>query len=41
MKNDLCSLKQILSKYGQEHLLYFYDELEPNEEGLKFYDDAC
>ena len=34
MKNDLCSLKQILSKYGQEHLLYFYDELEPNEKDM-------
>ena len=31
MKNKLTKAKEILKKYKQEHLLYFYDDLSDKE----------
>lgn len=34
MKDDFCESKKILSKYGQEHLLSFYDELDEEHQSI-------
>lgn len=34
MKCDYSKAKNILSKYGQEHLLAFYDELDEDEKSI-------
>ena len=34
MKNKLTKAKEILKKYKQEHLLYFYDDLSDKEKEI-------
>lgn len=34
MDDNLSTAKEILKKYNQEHLLYFYDELSENEKNI-------
>ncbi|MCL2383471.1 MAG: hypothetical protein FWC79_04910 [Oscillospiraceae bacterium] len=34
MNSKLCSVKEILSKYDQEHLLSFYDELSDEQKEI-------
>jgi len=34
MEESFCKCKQILEKYGQEHLLAFYDELDDDKKAM-------